>query len=211
MNIFCDKCKRLEPETNFWKKRNGNYHTICKSYYRDTIDPYDTSTFLPLLKELDIPYIPDEWNHVIEWGNEKKKSQSIIGRYIAKMNLAAFRGMTFQDTDRFVKPSRKYFRRGVIYTTNLEKGKAQLQKIVNEKKAKGIHHDQMRQSQYGVDVYFNDMTWWHIALNFESVRGLRWVDAYIDEDISIKFLREIIMPKQIRDIETDEMGEVHYF
>lgn len=127
------------------------------------------------------------------------------------MKLAAFRDMTFQDSDRFYKPLRKYFRRGVIYTTNLEKGKAQLQKIVNEKKAKGIHHDQMRQSSHGVDVYFDDMTWWHIALNFESARGLRWVDAYIDEDISIKFLREIIMSKQVRDIETDEMGEVHYF
>ena len=210
MNIFCDKCKRLEPETNFWKKRNGNYHTICKSYYRDTVDPYDTSTFLPLLKELDIPYIPDEWNHVTKW-SKKEKSKNTIGRYIAKMNLAAFRDMTFQDTDRFIKPPRKYFRRGVIYTTNLEKGKAQLQKIVDEKKSKGIHHDQMRKSQYGVDVYFDDMTWWHIALNFESARGLRWVDAYIDENISIKFLREIIMPKQVMDIETYEMGEVHYF
>ena len=210
MNIFCDKCKRLEPEDNFWKKRNGNYHTICKSYYRDTVDPYDTSTFLPLLKELDIPYIPDEWNHVIQWSN-KDKSKNTIGRYIAKMNLVAFRDMTFQDTNRFIKPPRKYFRRGVIYTTNLEKGKTQLQKIIDKKKAKGIHYNQMRQSQYGVDVYFDDMTWWHIALNFESVRGLRWVDAYIDEDISIKFLREIIMPKQIRDMETDEMGEVHYF
>lgn len=210
MNIFCDKCKRLEPEDNFWKKRNGNYHTICKSYYRDTVDPYDTSTFLPLLKELDIPYIPDEWNHVLQWSN-KEKSKNTIGRYIAKMNLATFRDMTFQDTDRFVKPPRKYFRRGVIYTTNLEKGKTQLQKIVDEKKKKGIHYDQMRKSQYGVDVYFDDMTWWHIALNFESARGLRWVDAYIDGDIPIKFLREIIMPKQIRDIETDEIGEVHYF
>lgn len=210
MNIFCDKCQRLEPETNFWKKRNGNYHTICKSYYRDTVDPYDTSTFLPLLKELDIPYIPDEWNHVIQWSN-KEKSKNTIGRYIAKMNLAAFRDMTFQDSDRFYKPPRQYFKRGVIYTTNLEKGKAQLQKIVDEKKAKGIHYDQMRQSQFGVDVYFDDMTWWHIALNFESARRLRWVDAYIDEDISIKFLREIIMPKQVRDIETHEMGEVHYF
>lgn len=210
MNIFCDKCKRLEPETNFWKKRNGNYHTICKSYYRDTVDPYDTSTFLPLLKELDIPYIPDEWNHVIQWSN-KEKSKNTVGRYIAKMNLAAFRDMTFQDTDRFIKPPRKYFRRGVIYTTNLEKGKAQLQKIVDEKKTKGIHYDQMRQSLFGVDIYFDDMTWWHIALNFESARGLKWVDAYIDEDISIKFLREIIMPKQVMDIETDEMGEVHYF
>lgn len=140
MNIFCDKCKRLEPETNFWKKRNGNYHTICKSYYRDTVDPYDTSTFLPLLKELDIPYIPDEWNHVIQWSN-KDKSKNTIGRYIAKMNLVAFRDMTFQDTNRFIKPPRKYFRRGVIYTTNLEKGKTQLQKIVDEKKAKGIHYD----------------------------------------------------------------------
>lgn len=210
MNIFCDKCQRLEPETNFWKKRSGNYHTICKSYYRDIVDPYDTSTFLPLLKELDIPYIPDEWNHVIQW-SKKEKSKNTIGRYIAKMNLTAFKSMTFQDTDRFIKPPRKYFRRGVIYTTNLEKGKMQLQKIVDEKKAKGIHYDQVRQSQYGVDVYFDDMTWWHIALNFESARGLRWVDAYIDEDISIKFLREIIMPKQIKDIETDELGEVHYF
>lgn len=210
MNIFCDKCKRLEPEDNFWKKRNGNYHTICKSYYRDTVDPYDTSTFLPLLKELDIPYIPDEWNHVLQWSN-KEKSKNTIGRYIAKMNLATFRDMTFQDTDRFVKPPRKYFRRGVIYTTNLEKGKTQLQKIVDEKKKKGIHYDQIRKSSYGVDVYFDDMTWWHIALNFESARGLRWVDAYIDGDIPIKFLREIIMPKQIRDIETDEIGEVHYF
>ena len=210
MKIFCDKCQRLEPEENFWKKRNGNYHTICKSYYRDTVDPYDTSTFLPLLKELDIPYIPNEWNRVIQWSH-KEKSKNTIGRYIAKMNLAAFKDMTFQDTDRFIKPPRQYFRRGVIYTTNLEKGKAQLQKIVDEKKDKGIHYDQMHQSPYGVDVYFDDMTWWHIALNFESVRGLRWVDAYIDEDISIKFLREIIMPKQIRDMETDEMGEVYYF
>ena len=97
------------------------------------------------------------------------------------------------------KLPRKYFKRGVIYTTNLEKGKAQLQKIIDKKKTKGIHYDLMRQSQYGVDVYFDDMTWWHIALNFESVRGIRWVDAYIDEDISIKFLKEITLIKKIKE------------
>lgn len=102
-------------------------------------------------------------------------------------------------------------RKGIIYTTDIEKGKQKLEEIIEKKKARGIYHTIIRRSMHNLEVTFSDNTHWKVAMNFESVRGLRWVDAYIDLDISIRFLNEIIMPKRIRDMNTNEWGEVHYF
>jgi hypothetical protein len=46
------------------------------------------------LKEVDVPYIPEEWNKLLEsYGQDRRKvtGMTILGRYLSKMKLKQFR------------------------------------------------------------------------------------------------------------------------
>jgi len=52
------------------------------------VDNWDPETFLWILQEADVPWIPDEWNGLLaKFAKDPKKmtGKSIIGRYLAKM------------------------------------------------------------------------------------------------------------------------------
>ena len=54
------------------------------------IDNWKPETYLPILKEVDVPYIPDEWNKLLaSYGRDRSKvtGMTIFGRYLAKMRL----------------------------------------------------------------------------------------------------------------------------
>lgn len=74
-----------------WK----NYLHICKDCVKEKINNFNPTTYLPLLKMLDVPFIADEWNNLI---NRYGFSGSIFPRYLSKMNLRGFRGYTWEDT-----------------------------------------------------------------------------------------------------------------
>jgi hypothetical protein len=43
-------------------------------------------TFLPILKELDRPYIPSEWRGLLD--KKGPKTATILGKYVSKMYLS---------------------------------------------------------------------------------------------------------------------------
>jgi hypothetical protein len=54
------------------------------------VNNWDPETYLWILQEIDIPYIPDEWNKLLAtYGKEREKltGTTILGRYISKMKL----------------------------------------------------------------------------------------------------------------------------
>ena len=55
-----------------------------------------------ILEECDVPYIPEEWNKLLQkYASEGKTitGTTIIGRYLAKMKLKQFRDYRFKDTE----------------------------------------------------------------------------------------------------------------
>ena len=63
---------------------------LCKDCMTMHVDNWDPETFLWILQEADVPWIPDEWNGLLaKFAKDPKKmsGKSIIGRYLAKMQL----------------------------------------------------------------------------------------------------------------------------
>lgn len=66
------------------------------------VDNFDPDTYIPLLKECDVPYIPAEWYSLLEkYAKDKKKltGLTIIGRYLSKMQLKQHRDKRWADTE----------------------------------------------------------------------------------------------------------------
>lgn len=102
----CAKCGNpLVLENNFYRSNETNeYLDTCKKCFTMHINIYEQSSFLHLLKILDVPYIEQEWKNLVErYGNNPKTSSTaIFGRYIAKMKLQQFSKYRYADTQRFL-------------------------------------------------------------------------------------------------------------
>lgn len=105
--FFCDKCKRTMRGTEFYGSNNlekypeGKLHQ-CKKCLTMHVDNWDSSTYMWILEECDVPYIPEEWNKLLQkYASEGKTitGTTIIGRYLAKMKLKQFRDYRFKDTE----------------------------------------------------------------------------------------------------------------
>jgi hypothetical protein len=52
------------------------------------VDNWDPSTFIPILQEIDVPYIKEQWDQLLEkFGQDPSKitGTTILGRYLSKM------------------------------------------------------------------------------------------------------------------------------
>ena len=76
---------------------------MCKKCITAHVDNFNPDTYLWILQEVDVPYIPDEWNKlIIKWGKDdpsKLTGLSIIGRYFSTMKLKQYRDYRWKDTE----------------------------------------------------------------------------------------------------------------
>lgn len=66
------------------------------------VDNWDPKTFLWILQEVDVPYIPEEWQKLMaSWAKDKSKVKgtTIIGRYLSKMKLKQYRDFRWKDSE----------------------------------------------------------------------------------------------------------------
>ena len=105
---YCPKCRKTLKAENFYTSNNlekypeGGKIPECKSCYTMHVDNWDPKTFLPLLEDLDIPYIPEEWNKLlIKFAKDPLKvtGVTILGRYVSKMKLKQFKDYRWRDTE----------------------------------------------------------------------------------------------------------------
>jgi predicted ArsR family transcriptional regulator len=84
------------------KYPNEGKLNLCKKCLTMHIDNWNPETYLWILQEVDVPYIPDEWNKLMQsYAQNKKKltGTTILGRYLAKMKLKQFKEYRWADTD----------------------------------------------------------------------------------------------------------------
>ena len=107
---YCTNCRRTMLDVNFYLSKNKEKFppdgrlNLCKKCLTMHVNNWEPSTFMNILKDVDVPFIEAEWNALLEkYGKDPKKTSStaIIGRYLAKMKLKQFRDYTFADTERF--------------------------------------------------------------------------------------------------------------
>ena len=98
----CEKCKRQMEDTNFYTYSNGEKLKYCKACLTMHIDNFDPSTFLYILQDIDVPWLPWEWNKLRDKAYaknpQKMNGMSVIGKYLSKMKLKQFKGKTWADT-----------------------------------------------------------------------------------------------------------------
>ena len=66
------------------------------------IDNFNPDTYLWILQECDVPYVPDEWNKLLQsYAKDRSKltGMTIIGRYLSKMKLKQYRDYRWKDTE----------------------------------------------------------------------------------------------------------------
>ena len=85
---------------NLEKYPNGGKLNECKKCITMHVDNWNPDTFLWILQEIDVPWIPDEWNKLLaKYGQGPKVSgMSILGRYFSKMKLNQYAEFRWKDT-----------------------------------------------------------------------------------------------------------------
>lgn len=105
--LYCKKCNRTMSAENFYKSNNlekypSGRFDICKKCLTMHVDNWNPETYMWILQEADVPYVPDEWNKLmIKYAQDKSKvtGATIIGRYLGKMALKQYRDYRWKDTE----------------------------------------------------------------------------------------------------------------
>lgn len=85
---------------NLQKYPNGKLD-ICKKCITMHVDNFNPDTYMWILQECDVPYVPDEWHKLLEkyaYDRDKLTGMTILGRYLSKMKLKQHKDYRWKDT-----------------------------------------------------------------------------------------------------------------
>ena len=103
----CEKCGRTKEQTNFYMYKNGERSPLCKECTLAHVNVWQPQTFVWLLEEYDVPWLPWEWNSLREKAYiknpQKKNDTTVFGKYLSKMRLKNFRDFHWSDTEELQK------------------------------------------------------------------------------------------------------------
>mgnify|MGYP004464233967 FL=1 len=66
------------------------------------VDNWNPETYVWILQECDVPYVPKEWTKLMAtYANnpEKLTGMTILGKYLSKMKLKQYKDYRYKDTD----------------------------------------------------------------------------------------------------------------
>lgn len=104
---YCKKCNRTMAEDQFYGSNNTEKYPegkldSCKKCITMHVDNWNPETYVWILQECDVPYVPDEWMKLLEsYGRDKSKvtGMTILGRYLSKMKLKQYKEYRYKDTE----------------------------------------------------------------------------------------------------------------
>ena len=103
---YCEKCNKTMGADQFYGSNNLEKYPDgklkqCKKCITMHVDNWNPDTYLWILQECDVPYIPDEWNKLLASyarDNKKISGMTILGRYLYKMKLKQYKDYRWKDT-----------------------------------------------------------------------------------------------------------------
>ena len=103
---YCEKCKKTMNDSEFYSSNNPEKYPSgrlrqCKKCVTMHVDNWDPNSYLWILQECDVPYMPDEWNALLlKYGKDKTRvtGTTILGRYLSKMKLNQWKEYRWKDT-----------------------------------------------------------------------------------------------------------------
>lgn len=115
---YCDVCRMCLDENGFFRTNNTKKYpngrlTTCKKCVTRHLNNWEPETFLPLLQEVDVPYIKQEWDAILDRACHRTDITviigpfTVIGKYLAKMRLKGFKALRYSDTERINKENQE--------------------------------------------------------------------------------------------------------
>lgn len=107
-SYYCEKCNKTMGREQFYssnnleKYPNEGVFPQCKKCMTMHVDNWDPDTYMWILQEADVPYIPEEWNTLMmKYAKDPSKvtGMTIIGRYLSKMKLKQWKQYRWKDTE----------------------------------------------------------------------------------------------------------------
>ena len=106
-SYYCEKCNRTMSADQFYGSNNSEKYPEgklkqCKKCITMHVDNFNPDTYLWILQECDVPYIPDEWNKLmLKYAQDRSKvtGTTIIGRYLGKMALKQYKDYRWSHTE----------------------------------------------------------------------------------------------------------------
>ena len=104
---YCKKCNRTMSADQFYGSTNlakypeGKLDT-CKKCISMHVDNWKPETYIWILQECDVPYVPDEWSKLLQsYARDPSKvtGMTILGRYLSKMKLKQYKEYRWKDTE----------------------------------------------------------------------------------------------------------------
>ena len=212
-SYYCEKCNRTMDASQFYGSNNTTKYPDgklrqCKKCITMHIDNFNPDTYLWILQECDVPYVPDEWNKLLQsYAKDRSKltGMTIIGRYLSKMKLKQYRDYRWKDTEFLQEVANKKIeetmkRQGyeaaeiaqAIATSTIPVPQAPLQEPVyveeNPFLAKG-NEDYFEEINGGQDDFVDDLT-----EEDKTYLRLKWGKTYKPEEwIKLEQLYEEMM------------------
>lgn len=108
-SIYCEKCSKVLSAENFYKSKNlekhpNGYQSLCKKCATMHVDNWNPDTYLWILEDCDVPWVPKEWNDLMaKYTKDRSKvtGTTIVGRYLSKMKLKQYADYRWADTNYF--------------------------------------------------------------------------------------------------------------
>lgn len=105
---YCEKCNRTMNATEFYGSNNLEKYPSgklnqCKKCITMHVDNWDPDTYLWILQEADVPYVPKEWQSLMmKYAGDPSQvtGTTILGRYLSKMKLKQYKDCRWKDTER---------------------------------------------------------------------------------------------------------------
>ena len=103
----CTKCGRTKEETMFYMYKNGERSDLCKDCTLMHINVWQPETFIWLLEEYDVPWLPWEWESLRSKAYarhpERKNDTTVFGKYLSSMRRKQYLNKGWADTEQLQK------------------------------------------------------------------------------------------------------------
>ena len=103
---YCKKCNKTMAAEQFYCSNNKEKYPegkldTCKKCLTMHVNNWEPDTYMWILEECDVPYVPEEWHKLMESyasQPEKLTGMTILGKYLSKMKLKQFKDYRFEHT-----------------------------------------------------------------------------------------------------------------
>ena len=106
---YCERCRQTMNTDQFYVSNNLEKYpnegrlNLCKKCLTAHVDNWNPDTYLWILEDLDVPYIPEVWNQLMnKYARDSSKTitgMTIMGRYLSTMKLKQNKDYRWKDTE----------------------------------------------------------------------------------------------------------------